>query len=252
MRAWIQRTLLLCTLLPLQLQAAVSYDAYSEANFYASAGISWTHTPAGTVRGVIVWVFEANESSSTVTGVTYGGEAMTEVALSPVEKSSGETASVRVYKLESVPGGVQTGAQTIAVSENSTTDHFYNAFAVSVSADADTTVVDTTVINSDATTNPSGTLTLGGETSFAAEAYFEGTGDPGTISALTDWTIRVQPDAVPFSHGLITYDTIGSSDVTIGYTQATTDDVLLFAVAIAEAAGSSPVIPVLHHQLRNQ
>lgn len=74
--------------------AAVAHDRGSESHTGTTgssnqASFSWTHTPTGTARGAIVYIFTIS-ATKTVTGVTYGGVAMTETALGVAVDSAGE------------------------------------------------------------------------------------------------------------------------------------------------------------------
>src|SRR3989304_6406980 len=74
--------------------AAVAHDAASESHAGTTgstnqASFPWPHTPAGTPRGVLVNVF-TRSATQTVTGVTYGGVAMTAVAGGVAVDTGGE------------------------------------------------------------------------------------------------------------------------------------------------------------------
>ena len=55
----------------------IAFDAHSQAQT-GSGGVTWTHTPVGTPKGVIFFAKNIN-ATDYVTGVTYGGVAMAEV-----------------------------------------------------------------------------------------------------------------------------------------------------------------------------
>jgi hypothetical protein len=209
---------------------AVAFDAFS--NGTAGTGdISWTHTPVGTPRGVIVIVLGVSGTDG-VSGVTYGGSAMTEVTGSPNLKASTELAGVYVYFLGT---SIPTGAQTVAMT--SANVHLKSISAITLTADADTEVVDSdATINSDSAADPSVTLSLGGRTAFAAIGLVSGQDAVTGITPLTDWTSRLEQDAGAVTVGHYTYDTIGSTDVTAGWTQ-TAEDATAIALAVSEVAG---------------
>lgn len=206
---------------------AVAYDAFSAAS--GTTTFSWTHTPVGTPRGVTVFIVQDISGVDQITGVTYGGVAMTEIALSPLLKTGGEPAVTYGYHLGSA---IPTGAQTVAVTVSGGTDA-KRAVCVSVTAAGDTEVQDTTTIQSNALTDPSGTLSLGAVSCFCWEAFYSGLGSAGGITPLTGWTSRDEHDFGVDMAGFYTYDTVGTADVTIGYT-ASSDDCNLIGVAIKE------------------
>lgn len=215
----------------------VAYDAVSNAT-EGTGNLSWTHTPVGTPAGVIVFVTQI-AGGDEVTGVTYGGVAMTEVTGSPNLKATGEPGAVYGYFLGS---SIPTGAQTVTVTVDATGTN-KAAVAITITAAANTTVQDTDVsINSDAATNPSATLALGGNTCFCAEGFFSGINAVGNVTPFADWTSRYEFDFTSQIGGVYTYDTIAAVDVTMGWTQ-TSEDAIAIGVAVTESAVVPPVAP---------
>lgn len=211
----------------------VAFDAFSNPTAGTGA-LSWTHTPVGTPKGVIVHVVE-DAATDGVTGVTYGGTSMAEVPGSPNECDTGGTDGVvHCFFLGS---SVPIGAQTVVVSISGSVTR--QAGATTVTADADTEVVDSDgTICSVALANPSVTLGLSGRTSFASIGFLSGRDSVGGFSPLTNWTDRLEEDFGISGAGFYTFDTIGSSDVTAGWSQIA-DGAVMVAVAISEVAGSS-------------
>ena len=209
---------------------AVAYDAVSNAT-EGTGTLTWTHTPVGTPRGVQVFVVQNTGAADEVSGVTYGGVAMTETSDSPLLKAAAEDGGVYSYFLGS---SIPTGAQTVEVTVTGATTKA--AVAITITAAADTTVQDTATISSDSATNPSVTLSLGSNTCFCAIGFMSGQASVGNITPSASWTSRYEFDFTSQTCGFYTYDTIGSSDVTAGWTQ-TADDAISIAVAITEGAG---------------
>src|SRR5688572_13669586 len=116
---------------------AIAFDAAS--NVAAGNGtLSWTHTPVGTPKGVLVLIASASLTDQ-VAAATYGGTAMTELADSPLLQTVGdEGGSVYGYFLGS---SVPTGAQTVEVTVTGAASK--RAVAVTVTAAGDTAVEDT-------------------------------------------------------------------------------------------------------------
>lgn len=213
-------------------QAQPGFDAIS--NSAGGAGSqSWTHTPVGTPRGVWVYCGQVSQTDE-ITSITYGGVSMTESAGSPNLLTSGELGASYSYFLgTSIPSGAQTVAMT------GTTGAVKQCFAVSITASADTEIVDVDgTINSASVTNPSVTLSLSGRTSFAAIGFYSGGDAVTNITELAGWTNRFEGDAGNEVFGLYSYDTIGSADVAAGWTQ-TTEDAAAVAIAISEVAGGA-------------
>src|SRR3990167_4544585 len=92
----------------------VAYDATSATTAAGTGALTWSHTPAGTPKGILVFIAQdASGGADQVTGVTYGGSAMTEVTGSPVLHSSGEPGAAYAYFLGS---SVPTGVHQVVVS----------------------------------------------------------------------------------------------------------------------------------------
>lgn len=212
---------------------ALAFDAF--ANSTAVTGdISWTHTPVGTPKAVIVFVVQnAQSGADQVSGVTYGGVAMTEIAGSPNAKTAVESGVVYGYFLGA---SIPTGAQTVTVTVTGNASK--RAGSVTLTAAADTAVQDTdATINSDSVANPSATLALGGISCFCMEGLFSGNPAVGDITPPTGWTSRLEHSYGQQTAGWYTYDTIGTADVTMGWTQ-TADDAIGLGVAIKESTGT--------------
>ena len=221
-------SLLLLLLWASCVEGAVAFDAFTSSTG-GTGDYSYSHTPVGTPRGAIVHVI-VNGLAVGITGVTYGGTSMTEVAESPATNSTGELGSTHTFFLgTSVPAGMQT----VAVDATLGTEVSVSG-CVTLTADQDTSVVDTGVVISNNQVDPSVTLSLGGVSCFAMIGAWSGIGNL-TMAPLTGWTDRFEHDFGNQNGLIYTYDTVGTSDVTAGYT-AGGDDVALHAIAIRENA----------------
>jgi hypothetical protein len=212
---------------------AVAFDAASSNGSLTVNDMSWTHTPVGTPRAVIVFIFQGGSSADTVNGVTYGGVAMSEVTGSPLLRSAGvEVGGVYAYFLGA---SIPTGAQTVAV--DSTGSGTKQAECITLTGSNDTELVDVdATTNSTSAANPSVTLSLGGRDCWCGLVYASGVDNPANVSPLTDWTAILEPDVGASTGGFYRYNTVGTADVTAGYTAAA-DDATMIALAVAEVAG---------------
>lgn len=212
---------------------AVAFDAFT-ASSNGTGDLSFTHTPVGTPRGVIVYIVQNADGSDSVTGVTYGGVAMSEMSGSPNLKSTGEPGGVHAFFLGS---SIPTGAQTVAVSSSGTVTK--RGYAITLTAGADTELVDVdATINSDSTT-VSVTLNLGGRSCFCSLACFSGEGITGFITPPANWASRNEVDFGNQIGACYTYNIIGTSDVAAGH-DAIADDAVMIATAVSEAAAPPP------------
>lgn len=208
---------------------AVAFDAFT-ANANQTGDHNFTHTPVGTPKAVIVWVVEQTTTADHIAGITYGGVSMTEVSGSPNILSSGETGAVYCYFLGS---SIPTGAQSVSVDTTATSN--YITYCVTLTAATSATQVKDSdgTINSTSQANPSVTLSLGGLTSFAALALHSGQQAVTGITPLTSWTSRSETDRGAQQAACYTFNTIGTSDVTAGWTQ-TADDACAVCIAVTE------------------
>ncbi len=211
--------------------AVLAFDAVSNAT-PGTGNLSWTHTPVGTPRGVLVGIFYPTDAVDAVTGVTYGGVAMTEVAGSPLIKATSEDSVVIVYHLGS---GIPTGAQTVSVTISGSTVE-KAAVAYTVTAGTDTVVQDTGTISNDSIADPSVTLDHGGNDCFDAIFLKSGVSAPTFITPFVGWTSSYEFDfglGAAGVGGAYKFDPIGSENVSAGWTQGA-DDATAIAVAIRE------------------
>ena len=209
--------------------AAIAYD-----NFTSSTGgtgdYAFDHTPVGTPRGAIVYVIVNGVSVAGVTGVTYGGTAMTQVSLSPALNATGELGACHTFFLGS---SIPTGTQSVSVDATLGTEVSV-AGCTTLTAAQDTSVVTTGKVESNSDDNPSVTLSLGGVSSFCMIGAWSGLGNL-SMAPFTGWTDRFEHDFGNQNGLIYTYDTVGTTDVAAGYT-AGSDDVAMIAVAIRENA----------------
>jgi hypothetical protein len=213
---------------------SIAFDALSQVAAEGTGNLSWTHTPVGTPRGIVVFIAHVVSATDQVTGVTYGGVPMTEMAGSPNILSVSGLDVVYGYFLGS---GIPTGAQTVAVTVTGAASPKW-AGAVSVTAAQDTVIQDTKTINNGSLANPTVTLSLGGNSCFCTIGFAAG---PNAVTGTTEtagWTAQLEHDFGSDTMGLYTYNTIGTADVAAGWTQVA-DDACAIAVAVKEAAAET-------------
>lgn len=223
-------SLLLFLLLATPAYGAIAFDAVT-TNAQTTGDLSFSHTPVGTPRGVLVYVVTNAVGSDEVVGITYGGTAMTETASSPVVNSTGELGASHCFFLGS---SVPAGAQTVAVDVGAGTVSI--AACVTVTAANDTSVVTTGSVLSNNTATTTTTLLLGGVSSFCMTGFWTGLNAVTNFAPLTGWTERIENDFTSQCAGIYTYDTVGTTDVSAGYTNSGGDDAALHNIAIRENA----------------
>jgi hypothetical protein len=192
---------------------SVAFDAYSSSS-YAAGDLSWTHTPVGTPKGVLVLIY-GNKYEDDIASVSYGGVAMEEVGLSP-QLHNGASSDVFAVHAFFLGSNIPTGAQTVAVTHGTGTSS-HRAGCITLTADGDTAVEDDGAVNSNSVANPSVTLTID-EQSFCALVFGSGQGAISGATPLADWSSRTESDMGVCIGGIYTKNDIVSTDTAAGFT----------------------------------
>ena len=220
---------------------AVAFDAFSSGVLDAN----FTHNPVGVPKAVIVWVCDVSGSDQ-VTGVTYGGAALAQVSGSPLNKTTGEAGSVHCFFL-----GSSVPTDDPATVDVTTTASTFAVYCVTLTADTNTELVDVdATISSDSQADPSVTMSLAGRSSFVGLCFFSGHDAVTSCTQLTDWTNRQRDTTGAIVVGCFTYNTIGTADVTAGWTQ-TAEDAVAIVVTVSEVqAGAGNFLLLLNPNMR--
>jgi hypothetical protein len=220
---------------------AVAFDATSNSGT-ASPGqtgnISFTHTPVGTPKGVIVFINQsigtgAGGSEDEVTAVTYGGQAMTRLAIA--QDAVGEPGASYAYFLGS---SVPTGAQTVAVTVGGDAGHVRRACCITVTASGDTEALSgTSVVNQ---ANPNVTVSALDATKeyFVAATLFTGGNGPADFSGGADYTEIHEHDLGNQAGGSLrrTNNISGATSVTADWVAGASTGVAAIGVALVDTA----------------
>jgi hypothetical protein len=207
----------------------VAFDFATESIRTATTD-PWTfsHTPAGTPRAVVVALINYTSSTDQIAGVTYGG-----VALAKIKENvdtSGEQTNTQLWFLGT---GIPTGAQTVSVDLTSATGDDFMMCCLTFTGAANCFVKDTDGISEDIQ-NPQVTLQYGGKSCLSVCAL------GGGLSNVTDYTLVASMSAVHDNDSgneiqrVDRQTTAGTSDFTIGYTAGSSDDVSFAALAISD------------------
>lgn len=192
--------------------------------------ITFSHTSAGSVRGVVCTVAQAIGATDEITSMTYGGVTMNRIGA--VFKSTGETGAVYAYLLGS---GCPTGVQTCNINVNGTGSNKRCAFwSLNAASDLGVKTINST-INSDSVADPSVLLALGGITCWCNIVFLSGQDAPAGTTPFANWTATGTDTLGSLGEcgGHFRYNTISNVDVTAGWTQ-TAEDAAAIAFAINE------------------
>lgn len=94
----------------------VTFDAVSEdpaVGYRNTTGNSWTHTPVGTPKGVLIFVIRSGTAANDVSALTYGGVPVPVVPGGLAVDTLGERGMSQAYYLGS---GVPPGPQSVSVT----------------------------------------------------------------------------------------------------------------------------------------
>ena len=224
-------------------QAAVAHDAASESHTgttgnASAASFTWTHTPVGTPRGVLVFVYTIS-ATDTVTSVTYGGTAMTRITGGAAVDTAGEPGRVDTFFLGA---SIPTGAQSVVVNRTN------NAVVMYATAQTQTAATDTEVTGiillqeNQALAQQSVTDGSTGVTSVRYAGAYSGLAAPPGVGANS--TLLNNIDLGAFGTSTVRETTAGQGARLVGFTAAT-DDVAAVHLAVRErattiATGSDP------------
>lgn len=224
---------------------AVAYDAESESHAgttgsLSEASFSWTHSPSGTARGVVVFVFSTGNTTNQATGVDYGGVSLTEVSGGTAVDSAGETGVCTAYFLGA---SLPSGNQTITVARNNNSTGMY-AVAFTVTAANDTEVYE------------AGIALLQGDGTLAEQSVDDGTpgtnslrfaglnsGLPDVPSAGANSTSGPSIDVGARVIASVYETTAGQGSRNVGFSSGTSDDRAAVHLAVRELTGGGGFSP---------
>ena len=224
-------------------RAAVANDAASESDTGTTgaasvASFTWTHTAVGTPRGVLVFVYTIS-ATSTVTSVTDGGVAMTQVSGGAAVDTAGEPGRVDTFFLGT---GILTGARPVVVNRTNNAVVMY-AVAITQTAAADTAVTGIILLQENqALAQQSVDDGSPGSNSVRYAGAYSGLGAPPAVGANS--TLLHNIDFGAFGTSTVRETTAGQGARLVGFTAAA-DDVAAVHLAVREfattiATGSDP------------
>ena len=230
---------------------AVAHDASSKSSGTSTneASFTWTHTPSGTPRGVLVFTYaKASGPPDDALSVTYGGVSLTAVSGGRAADTAGEPADCKAWFLGS---GIPTGAQSVVVNRtnNSTSMH---AHCATVTAATDT-----------GTGTP---VLLQGDGTLAEQSVDDGS--PGTNSVryaglyfgdLAEPTIGANSTSLQnaffgfdATSNLARETTAGQGARPVGFTDTSSDDRAGVHLAVKEVVAESYLPPPRQYQVRSR
>lgn len=216
---------------------AVAHDAASESHAGATgstseASFSWTHTPVGVPRGILVFVLSVavTEDAAKATSVTYGGVTM-QLLNARATDTSTEPATIQTFFLGD---GIPTGAQTVQVNRTNDATVVY-ATAASVTAAGDTWVFPTWDIQQEDAAIGEVNVTdtgLSGTDSMRYAAAWDGHSAVPAAGANSTSLTDIDFGTSVFS--MVRETSAGTGSRAVGWTTGTSDDRAVVSLAIEE------------------
>jgi hypothetical protein len=204
----------------------VTFDAASEfERTLTTTPQTWTHTPVGAPNGVVVTVVHGTSATDHVTGVTYGGVALTRVVT--ITDAAGEPGRSDIWFRGT---GIPTGPQTVSVTlASATTDDIHFVCITLRTYDgSDMEVVDSDSQGGDFA-NPSRTLQYNSRACIAIGSLYSGLQNLTDVTLGAGLTLVHDMDMGQFISKVFRQTAVGTSDFTIGAIGALDD--VAFAVA---------------------
>ena len=222
---------------------AVAWDSQSESHTGTTGSVSegsfsWTHTPSGTPAGILVFTF-TNFSIDIISGVTYGGVAMTAVSGGYAVDTATEPGDCKAWYLGS---SIPTGAQTVTVTRtNNTTVAYAACHAVTASTNTEVYTPGIVLLQNNGTfaeqnvdDGSPGTnrLRFAGTQSGNSSQFIPGANSTWDTGATIDYGVRVCVT--------VRETTAGQGSRPVGFSYGTSDDRAAVHLAVREIPSSSP------------
>ena len=231
---------------------AVAHDAVSESHtsgYSASeASFSWTHTPVGTPRGVLVFTYNSGTVEDALS-VTYGGVSLTAVPGGRAVDTAGEPAGCTAWFLGS---SIPTGAQSVVV--NRTNDvSLMIAQCVTVTAASDTTTGTPVLVQEDGTVaEQSVDDGSPGTNSVRYAGFYSGSATGSMATGANSTLIKDSAWTAVSDIKLARETTAGQGSRLVGFSYGTTDDRAGVHLAVKEVVAESYLPPPRQYQVRSR
>jgi hypothetical protein len=212
----------------------VAFDAVVESvRTDTSDPMTWTHTPVGTPRAIVVAFTHGVSDTDHVLTVTYGGINITERV-----RATDTTTEPGASELWFIGSGIPTGAQTISADHASGTTDDIQGVSWSLTALSDCEIIDSDSISQNAA-NPTLVMQKEGREGWCACAMYNGGAAPGGTLA-TGNTQGPNEDLTAFYADTCYETTVDAADHTIGWSTLGTDDLAIVALCVVEIIPRAP------------
>ncbi len=221
---------------PEKTYAAIAQIGSSESHTSTGSSnedsFSWTHSPGGTPRGVLVFV-NTLSATKTVTSVTYGGVSMNEITEATALDSVAEPGRIDTFFLGT---SIPTGDQTIVINRTNNSNVMYASVAT-MSGSSDTEVYISGIVTFDNDGTFSEQLVNDGypesDSVRYADSYYGGN-SPAPAGSNSTLLESIDFGANGFS--MVNETVAGQGPRSVGFNQGTKDDRAGVHLAVREIA----------------
>lgn len=214
---------------------AIAFDAVSQpADPAPASGVTFAHTCTGTDRALLVGCL-TNDLTDTVSGVTYNGTAMTEVAVGSTSQAGGGGRTEKVYLF--YLANPASGTNNVVVTCTGTVSNGLQCYGQSYTGVHQTTPVDISAKNSaTGVTSITATATTTVDNCWAVSRTRD---DTGSITDSTNYAARTADGSNEMGDSAGGVGAAGSKSATAGGASGIMHIVTAF---IAPATGTSGVV----------
>lgn len=195
---------------------------------------TFTHTPVGTPRGILLLVAHANTATDDFVSATYGGVPMTEVTGSKATDTVTQPGLVKAFFLGS---GIPTGAQTVSIDHLASNINHW-AVCISVTAAADTEISGTPVLLQEDGTLAEQNVGTGTGTAMRYAMLYTGMATLPGVGASSTSLGSLDIGTTGFVCARET--TAGAGSRPVGFSTGTTDSRAAVHLSVAEVSGGGP------------
>lgn len=221
----------------------VARDAVLEsATFTTTTPHTFTFTPVGTPRGIVLFVVYPAAADLITGTVSYGGVTMTRIPTNGHASVTTEAGSVVGYTLGA---SIPTGAQTVSIGHDGSAT-VKIAFVASMTAATDTEVAVSGKAQIESGVDPQTALNAGADSALRYCGLFSGEAAISGVLILAGMETLVAGTTHDFGISVAAIgqeSTASTGSFTIGFTTAGSESHALIGVAIKESGGAVAADP---------
>jgi hypothetical protein len=217
---------------------AISHDAVTLGTAYTTTGTQTTsHAANASAYSALVFVVQQSSVADQISGITYGGTAMTRLSF---ETNGNESGAIYTYFLNGISGGTQNVAMTTTGTAEKQLMVATMLISTSPAAVFYTVGSGTSTSSADPTWSITGLNTA--DTYVAYEAIHSGL-QTMTTTPNASWTLIGSTDAGTQGRGFarLTSAVSGVSSITSGWLSGTADDFVGVSIALYEEIDQTAV-----------